>query len=83
MCSLSDWERDVFENIVCNHFFNKVNHAELPHAVRKVLSHYMGNGDQSVNTAEDENTQQLVKKQRLSPVDPISTAAFGDYFANP
>ncbi len=41
VCSLSDWERDIFDKIVCNQLFRTINHAELPRAVRTVLSHYM------------------------------------------
>jgi len=41
LCSLSDWEREIFDNIVCNHLFRSVNPADLPRKVRKVLAHYM------------------------------------------
>jgi len=40
VCALSDWERDIFENIVCNHLFRSVNCADLPGNVRNVLEHY-------------------------------------------
>lgn len=43
VCSLSDWERDIFDKIVCNQLFRTINHAELPRAVRTVLCHYMVN----------------------------------------
>jgi hypothetical protein len=62
VCSLSDWEREIFENIVCNQLFRTVNHAELPSAVRKVLCHYMGNVDQVVNSVDGDSTQ-VVKKR--------------------
>lgn len=61
VCSLSDWEREIFEKIVCNQLFRTVNYAELPRAVRKVLCHYMGNGDQVVSTVEDDSTQAVKK----------------------
>jgi len=41
LCSLSDWERDIFEKIVFNHLFRTVNHEEFPRAVREILSHYI------------------------------------------
>ncbi len=40
VCSLSAWENDIFEKIVFNQLFRTVNHAELPRAVKNVLSHY-------------------------------------------
>ena len=61
VCSLSDWERDIFEKIVYNQLFRTVNTAELPRAVRKVLSHYMGNGDQVASREKDQSTR-VVKK---------------------
>jgi hypothetical protein len=42
VCSLSDWEHDIFNKIICNQLFRTVNHEELPRSVRKVLSHYVG-----------------------------------------
>ncbi len=42
VCSLSDWERDIFDKIVLNQQFKTVDHADLPPAVRKTLWHYMG-----------------------------------------
>lgn len=41
VCSLSDWEREIFDNIVCNHLFRSVNPADLPRKIRNVLTHYM------------------------------------------
>lgn len=65
--ALSDWERDIFEKIVCNHLFRSVNHAELPRAVRNVLSHYMNRGAQAGSPVEDESTQVVMgKKQNLA-----------------
>ena len=66
VCSLSDWERDIFENIVCNQLFRTVNHAELPRAVRKVLCHYMGNGDQMISMVGEENTPSVIEKSRIN-----------------
>lgn len=54
VCSLSDWEREIFEKIVFNQLFRTVNHAELPLAVRNILGHYMCNSNQVVSTVEDE-----------------------------
>jgi hypothetical protein len=65
VCSLSDWEREIFENIVCNQLFRTVNHAELPHAVRKALCHYMGKGGQVISTAEDEKAQVVMGNSRI------------------
>lgn len=56
VCSLSDWERDIFDNIVLNHLFRKVNHSELPRAVKKALSHYICNNE-------------TPKSQTIDPVD--------------
>jgi len=41
VCALSDWERDIFENIVCNHLFRSNNITELPRRVRCALDHYL------------------------------------------
>jgi hypothetical protein len=41
VCALSDWERDIFENIVCNHLFMSVDTTELSGPVRRVMSHYL------------------------------------------
>lgn len=41
VCSLSDGERTVFEEIVHNHRFRVINYAELSCAIKKVLSHYI------------------------------------------
>ena len=60
VCSLSDWERDVFEKIVYNQLFRKVNHAELPRAVRTILSHYVPQDDQSKRLVEDAGIQRVI-----------------------
>jgi len=39
--SLTDWEYDIFYNIVSNHKFRSTNYAELPRNVRDVLDHYL------------------------------------------
>lgn len=49
----------------CNQLFRTVNHAELPRAVRNVLCHYMGNGDQAANVIEDEHEQVSWKAELL------------------
>jgi hypothetical protein len=41
VCSLSGWERDIFDKIVSNHQFRTVAYKGLPRAVRIALSHYM------------------------------------------
>ena len=41
VCSLTDWEREIFDNIVCNQLYRNVDHSELPRAVRTVLNHYL------------------------------------------
>jgi len=64
VCSLSDWERDIFGKIVCNQLFRTVNHSELPRAVRNVLSHYMGNCDQVGSSVEDDSKQVITEKNR-------------------
>lgn len=40
VCALSDWERDIFENIVCNHLFRTVDSSEFSRPVRDALAHY-------------------------------------------
>lgn len=64
LCALSDWERDIFEKIVCNHLFRSVNHAELPRAVRNVLSHYMDRCEHAGRSLEDERVQVVVGKSK-------------------
>ena len=82
MCLLSDWERDIFEKIVCNQHFRTVNLAELPRDVRKVLSHYVGKSDQTKFSTEDESTQAVMKTMsyclKLKEVDPPIVSAIGD-----
>jgi hypothetical protein len=63
-CALPDIQPEEFEKTVFNQLYRTVNHAELPRAVRKVLCHYMGNGDQVVNTVEDENIQVAMGNNR-------------------
>jgi len=41
VCALSDWERDIFEKIVCNQLVRTISFAELPRAVRTILGHYV------------------------------------------
>lgn len=62
--SLSDWDREIFEQIVRNQLFRSVNRAELPRAVRTVLSHYMGSDDHAESAAENESTQVVMEKNR-------------------
>ncbi len=38
--SLSDWEYDIFYNLVSNQLFNKTNIMELPKRIRCVIDHY-------------------------------------------
>ena len=54
LCSLSDWEREIFDKIVCNQLYRTVNHAELPRAVRKALSHYMNNDSGKLPDVDEE-----------------------------
>lgn len=82
VCSLSDWERDIFDKIVCNQLFRTINHAELPRAVRNVLSHYMGHVDQVAITEADQSTQ-VVKNLNRCNADQESATAFGAAIANP
>lgn len=59
VCSLSDWERDIFEKIVCNHHFRSVNHSELPRNVRKVLFHYIDSANHAESQVTGERSQAL------------------------
>ncbi len=45
VCSLSDWEQDIFKHIIHNHLFRTVNRADLTRAVKEVLDHYMEQDD--------------------------------------
>ena len=41
VCSLSDWEQDIFKHIIHNHLFRTVNRTELTRGVKDVLDHYI------------------------------------------
>lgn len=55
VCSLSSWEYEIFEHVAYNQLYRTVNHAELPRAVRVVLSHYMVRDDRDQNTVEEDS----------------------------
>ena len=57
VCSLSDWEYDIFKQIVCNHQFRMTDHAELPRSVREVLVHYMVRDDRGKTSSNPETPQ--------------------------
>lgn len=64
VCSLSDWEREIFDKIVCNQLYRTVKHAELPRAVKKALSHYMVNDEQmEFSSAETEKTRWVINNR--------------------
>lgn len=41
VCALSDWEKEIFENIICNHLFHSVDTEHLSRPVKCVLEHYL------------------------------------------
>lgn len=41
VCALSDWEREIFENIICNHLFHSVDTEHLSRPVKCALEHYL------------------------------------------
>jgi len=69
--SLSNWEREIFDTIVCNQLFKPVNHVELPRTIRKALFHYVENSTQILDATDDvgtrvENQRNHVAIERLS-----------------
>lgn len=60
VCALSDWERDIFDQVVLNHRFRSVTHKELPRAVRAVLAHYLEKAGPTI--VDDEGTQVVARK---------------------
>ncbi|MDX9835448.1 MAG: hypothetical protein RBT36_09620 [Desulfobulbus sp.] len=61
VCSLSDWERDIFEKIVCNHHFRSDDHSVFPRGVRNVLRHYNKNIDYLKNKKDNKFEKQSIK----------------------
>lgn len=41
VCALTDWERDVFENIIFNHLFRSVDTDKLSRPIKCILEHYL------------------------------------------
>lgn len=51
VCSLSDWEKDIFTKMIYNNMFRNVNRAELTRALKDVLEHYIVRDDRKENEA--------------------------------
>jgi hypothetical protein len=66
VCSLSDWERELFDKIVCNQLYRTVNHSELPRAVRKALSHYINDSCNSTEVNDEPSSQTLSVNARAA-----------------
>jgi hypothetical protein len=59
VCSLSDWEREIFDKIVYNQLYRTVNYAELPQSVRKALSHYIDSSSGQLPNANEEKVSMI------------------------
>jgi len=72
VCSLTDWEREIFEKIVCNQQHRAVNLAELPRAVRNALRHYVNN-DFRILSDIDENISHPLKNVQACQISHLQT----------
>jgi len=54
VCSLSDWEREIFDHIVHNQLFRTTDYSELPRAVREALAHYLVTENCEINPCAPE-----------------------------
>jgi hypothetical protein len=52
VCSLSDWEYDIFKNTICNYQLHTINISEFPRNVREVLAHYFIREDKTKYVSE-------------------------------